>query len=132
MDAYARYQRFDKHAADPIPKAPTGPLRQIINLSRTSTAADVVGFAGTGPRQGDILIIGKAGPGQHITVVDSFDPKSATFVAYSGNGYGVGPDGARRDGVSVGTYRVGQQGGAPDDYIAIRLWRPGFDDVILS
>ena len=121
LDVWARYESFD--AKHPNPKPAAGPHRMIANLDAHSTAVPWL------PLPGDILMIGDGTPaaGDHITIVESYDPASLTFTTLSGNGVGLGPDGKRRQGIVRSTARVGGAG-----YCARRLIRPAPGDIITA
>ncbi len=76
---------------------------------------------------GDILMIGDGSPkfGDHICLVESFDPDRHTFATLEGNGIGIGPDGKRRQGVVRGVRHLGGSG-----YCARRLIRPAPGDLL--
>lgn len=119
LDVWARYRNFDeKH---PNGKPPVGPYRLVANLNTESTGVPF------GPRAGDVLMIGDGNPepGDHICLVESYDPATLTFQTIEGNGVGVGPDGKRRQGVVRAVRRVGGSG-----YCARRLIRPAMGDLI--
>jgi hypothetical protein len=119
LDIWARYQSFNgKH---PNPKPPDGPYRLIANLDAHSTRVPWM------PRAGDILMIGDGVPeyGDHITIVESYDPATMTFMTLSGNGVGLGPDGKHRQGIVRATAHVGGGG-----YCARRLIRPAPGDLL--
>lgn len=56
------------------------------------------------PRAGDILVIGDGDPveGQHICLVVRYAAARRVFVTIEGNGWGLGPDGAKREGIVRG------------------------------
>jgi hypothetical protein len=119
LDRYARYQPVGSEAnARPA----TGPYRLIVNLDESSTPASLT-FT---PRPGDILLIGrKAGYGEHICVVESFDAATSTFKTYEGNGTGAGPNGEIQQGVVRGQRKLGGVTG----WMARRLLRPAPSDL---
>lgn len=104
---------------------PKAPIERptFLALDENSTAADVLGFAGTGPRAGDLLIVGDGKPeyGEHITVVEKFDAAGERFYTVEGNGGGTFPDGTRGQGVVRAIRPLGR---ASVRYIARRLYRP--------
>ncbi len=117
LDCWARYEAFD--AAHPNPRPATDPrLMAVLDAHSTS-----IPFR---PRAGDILIIGDGQPptGDHITIVESYDPATRIFRTVSGNGGGIGPDGKRRQGIVRADFRLGGPG-----YCARRVIRPGFGDL---
>lgn len=118
LDIWARYHDFTIKRPNPRPS--NGPWRLIGNMDAHSTSVPF------GPRPGDILMIGDGSPeyGDHITVVESYDPETRIFRHVSGNGVGVGPDGKRRQGIVRGTSHVGGGG-----YCARRLIRPAPGDL---
>ncbi len=118
IDTWGRYQTFDpKH---PNQKPATGPYRMVVNLTQESSD---VPFP---PMPGDILMIGDGTPpmGDHITIVENYNPVTKVFVTVSGNGVGLGPDGRRRQGIVRSTAHVGGRG-----YCARRLVRPSASDL---
>lgn len=79
---------------------------------------------------GDVLIVGAvgSGPGDHITIVESFDGE--VFHTVEGNGVGLGPDGKRRQGVVRGRRPLGLRvGQGPQTYHARWLVRPAVGDL---
>jgi hypothetical protein len=71
---------------------------------------------------GDIAIVGAM---QHVVIADRWDAARRVLCAYSGNGYGVGPNGgAKRFGIVYAEYAFGGKG-AP-------LWAlgPAFADLL--
>jgi hypothetical protein len=120
LDRYARYMPVGN---DPNPKPASGPYRLIVDLGETSTPASLT-FT---PRPGDLLLIGpKAGYGQHICVVESFDAATCMFSTYEGNGTGKGPNGEIQQGVVRGQRRLG---GVAGQWMARRLIRPAPSDL---
>lgn len=79
------------------------------------------------PREGDILLIGPKGYGQHICLVESFDEKARVFHTIEGNGNGAGPRGERQQGVVKGVRALGAA--HVGDWCARRLIRPSVDDL---
>lgn len=120
LDRYARYQAVGE---DANLKPAAGPYRLIVNLDEKSTPASLT-FT---PRPGDILLIGrKAGYGEHICLVESFDAQAKVFLTYEGNGTGTGPNGERQQGVIRGRRALG---GAAGSWMARRLLRPAPSDL---
>lgn len=119
IDAWGRYDSFD--AQHPNHKPASGPFRMIADLDQTSK--DVPWL----PMPGDILMIGGGTPvmGNHITIVESYEPTTKVFSTISGNGVGLGVDGKRRQGIVKSTTHVGGGG-----YCARRLVRPSSADLI--
>lgn len=119
IDTWAQYETFD--AKHPNAKPATGPYRMIANLDQTSK--DVPWL----PMPGDILMIGDGHPamGEHIAIVEAYDPTSKVFSTISGNGVGLGVDGKRRQGIVKSTTHVGGGG-----YCARRLVRPSPADLV--
>lgn len=81
------------------------------------------------PQAGDILLVGdgKPGYGDHVTLVECYDPVRAAFLTYEGNGIGLGPDDKRRQGIVRGIRPLAATG---DRYRAMRLIRPGASDLV--
>jgi hypothetical protein len=80
------------------------------------------------PRAGDILIVGDGTPrdGDHITIVESYDPAHLVFTTISGNGGGAGPHGDVREGISRRYFAIGS-----GRYRAMLLIRPALGDLVL-
>lgn len=108
------------------PKAPITPPT-FLALDENSKPSDVLRFAGTGPRAGDLLIVGDGKPeyGEHITIVERFEATGGlgTFYTVEGNGGGSFPDGNRGQGVVRALRTLGKRAGG-GSYIARRLLRP--------
>ncbi len=102
----------------------TGEGRGYLRLNERSKATDVVAF---GPRAGDILLVGNAGFGTHVCIVESFDAATGTFKTVEGNATGLLPDGGRAQGVVRQTRPVGSL--LPHGYHARRLIRPALADL---
>lgn len=119
LDTWAHYRTFN--AKHPNPKPPTGPYRLVAELDGGSTSLPFE------PRAGDILMIGDGIPlpGDHICLVESYDPARKAFTTIEGNGSGLGPDGKRRQGVVRATRHLGGSG-----YCARRLIRPAPSDLL--
>jgi hypothetical protein len=120
LDMWPRYKSFDeKH---PNPRPLDGSQRRIlVELTQASTALPIE------PRAGDILAIGDGDPpcGDHICLVESYDPDLRVFRTLEGNGSGVGPDGKHRIGIVRGLRHLGGGG-----YCARRLIRPAPSDLV--
>ncbi len=118
LAAWARYRPWNE-IPNPRPASSDG-LRRISELGGGKSPT----FA---PRAGDILIVGdgKPGEGDHITLVERYDPETRTFSTINGNGGGKGPDGKRREGVVRTDYKIGGPG-----YRALWLYRLGIDDLL--
>jgi hypothetical protein len=110
--AFATYHDFDDEHRNPRPSS--GPYRLACELDGKAPTFE--------PRAGDILIVGNGSPkeGDHITIVESFDAATGTFVTISGNGSGTGPKGNSREGVSRKSFKLKGDAGA---YIAMWLYR---------
>jgi hypothetical protein len=134
LDRYARYKAVDKEPVVPKPNTP-GPHRMIIELDRDSTPDKIRFTDGSVPREGDIMLIGgeRTGYGKHITMIDDFDPTSPWVKTVEGNGTGYGPNGNTQHGVVRAQRRIGRGPGMTDvTYIARRIIRVGFDDLVLG
>lgn len=118
LDQWASYRTFNERNPNPAPA--TGPRRLMARLDPWSTSLPFV------PREGDILLIGDGSPasGDHICVVTGWIPEKRTFLTVEGNGFGLGPDGKRRQGVVTGQRKLGGEG-----YCARRLIRPAPSDI---
>lgn len=131
LDRWARYLPFE-NTVNPKPLGDMQP-RCIVNLDERSTIDAVMTFGGTGPRAGDIVLVGgvNTGYGKHITLVESFDPGSRTFKTLEGNAYGYGPHNDYRQGVVRATRPLGLPQGKPNTtYFARRLIRPAPGDLL--
>lgn len=129
LDAWARYEVY---TGEPNPRPAVGAYRSYVNLDEHSTHPWVAGFGGTGPRAGDILLVGGVGtgPGKHITLVERYDEAKGIFHTIEGNGGGYGPDGVRRQGVVISQRPLGGKGLLPTAYHARRLIRPAPHDIL--
>jgi len=133
LDRWARYMRVDTSIPNPRPSVTQADPRMIINLDETARPNDAKMPDGSLPRAGDIVMVGgvNTGPGKHITIVESFDPKSGVFTTIEGNGFGLLPSGSPAQGVIRATRRVGLSAGAkPSTYFVRRIIRPSLHDVI--
>lgn len=132
LDRWAKYLPFES-TPNPKPIGDATP-RCIVELNEFSTPANVATFGGTGPRAGDILLVGGVNTayGKHITVVESYDPIAKTFATIEGNAWGYGPHNNYRQGVIRGVSRpLGLPAGKPNTtYFARRLIRPAPGDLI--
>ena len=72
---------------------------------------------------GDILLVGRAGYGSHICLVESYDAEGGVFSTVEGNGVGKGPNGERQHGV-VRAKRI-----LAAEYGARRIIRPSAEDL---
>lgn len=119
LDQWANYRDFGK-VPNVKPSDPTQ-WRRVANLDQTSQGLPWA------PQAGDILMIGDGLPaaGDHICIVESYNPVARTFVTYEGNGNGLLPDGTRRQGIVRGVRHLGGTG-----YCARRLIRPGTSDLL--
>jgi len=119
---YARYQSPPNKFASYLKAAPEGTVaRKFAELTGTdNNRVDLVEkFA---PQAGDILIVnGNDRFGQHVTVVDTWDPATRTFETVEGNATGRGPKGQRYQGVIRQTRAIG---------VCKHLYRPGFADLV--
>lgn len=113
LDRYGQHRRA---FAESVPSVPDEMRRKYVALD--GDADDVDHFA---PRAGDILIVNGKGYGQHITIVERWDPEAMTFVTVEGNATGHGPGGVRFQGV------VRQTRALKD---CRRLIRPGLCDLV--
>lgn len=127
-----RLNRYANYKSPPnlfykYPRRPTGTVvtRKGVALGTTGEVAGKLDLIlGFGVREGDILIVnGKDQWGQHITVVEKFDPKAGLFHCVEGNATGFGPHGHRFQGVVRRTRSIAE---------ARHLYRPGFDDLTLQ
>jgi hypothetical protein len=119
LDQWGGYQTFNAKAPNPPPPAGQ-PRRLMARLDASSTSLPFV------PREGDILLIGDGHPeaGDHICLVTGWLPEKRTFLTVEGNGFGLGPDGKRRQGIVTGQRKLGGEG-----YCARRLIRPAMSDI---
>lgn len=111
-----RYGRHKRAFAEAVPVVPLSMRRKYLAID--GDADDVDAFA---PRAGDILIVNGRGYGQHITIVESWDPITCVFRTVEGNATGEGPDGQRHQGVVRQTRPLS---------VCRRLIRPGLCDLI--
>lgn len=120
LDLWGRYETFNTTHPNPKP-ADGSPLRLMACLNQASSSLPFQ------PMPGDILMIGDGTPpmGQHITLVESYDPVAKVFTTISGNGAGTGPDGKHRVGIVRAQAHLGGGG-----YCARRLIRPAASDVV--
>lgn len=116
LSVWAHYRAYDARNKNPRPKV--GPWREVADLDETSTELPFE------PQAGDILVVGNKGVGQHIALVESWDPVKKVFRTIEGNGVGLGPDGKQRQGVVRAERRLGGSG-----YCARRLIRPAPSDL---
>jgi hypothetical protein len=129
LDSWARGLEVLGHKPAPA----TSGQRLCLELDEHSTPDAVASFGGTGPRAGDILLVGDGQPryGDHVTIVEHFDPaRGGVFSTVEGNGGGVLPDGARGQGVVRAARPLGARPGTR--YIARRLIRPTLSDLAVS
>lgn len=75
----------------------TGLGRKYLPFGPETTFDDVSRF---GPRAGDVLIVNGKGYGQHITLVEAWEPELGAFRTVEGNATGRGPDGTVYQGVT--------------------------------
>jgi len=113
LNNYAAYRPlvFPKRTV-PNPRPLVGPWRLRVDLNDVAHAATLADKRHTLPLvlPGDILLVGdKRGYGSHITLVESFDPKTGVFKTVSGNGVGaLGPARVRGQGVVKKNYTLGK------------------------
>jgi hypothetical protein len=128
LDRYARYKPINDTST--VIKPAQGPYRKIMELDEKTTVDKVLTW---GWQMGDLLLVGpcKSAFGKHITLIESFDPKTGYFTTLEGNGSGLGPDGIRRHGVVRARRPVGLSPGMlPTVYHARRLIRVAPGDLI--
>lgn len=103
--------------------------RGYLQLGPASTFTDVATFCGTGPRAGDIGLVGDGTPayGDHVVLVEGVDEETGMLRTVEGNGGGVGPRGNRRQGVVRALRPIGARAG--HTYILRRLIRPASSDM---
>jgi hypothetical protein len=103
--------------------------RGYLQLGPTSSWTDVARFCGTGPRAGDIALVGDGKPdyGDHVTLVERVDLETGMLHTVEGNGGGVGPRGNRRQGIVRAQRPIGARAG--HTYILRRLIRPAISDL---
>jgi hypothetical protein len=79
------------------------------------------------PRAGDIVIVGDRAPkdGDHVTLMVSFDERRRAFQTISGNGYGKGPRGDEREGISLREFDIDS-----GKYEAMLVIRPALRDLV--
>lgn len=131
LRAWASYKQANEVVKNPKPAE--GPWRMIVALNEKS--GDVQFPDGTGPRAGDILLVGgvNTGPGKHVTLVEKFDERKREFLTYEGNARGVGPDGKKRQGVVRARRPLGLPLGAEETtYHARWLIRPAPSDLAVE
>ena len=110
-----RYGQHKRAFAESLPTVPESMRRKYLAID--GDADDVDEFK---PRAGDILIVNGKGYGQHITIVESWNPVTCTFATVEGNATGEGPDGQRHQGVVRNTRPLS---------VCRRLIRPGLCDL---
>lgn len=121
LDAWAHYRPWNEHM-NPTPSGiPTEEWRKVAYYDANSTKLFF------DPLPGDIVLIGDGdpAPGDHCTVLESYDAATGTFHHISGNGIGLGPDGHRRMGIVRGTSKLGGHG-----FCVRRIIRPSIHDII--
>jgi hypothetical protein len=119
---YARYQSPPNKFVSYMKKAPEGTVERKFAELLGNDAAKIALVEKFEPQMGDILIVnGTDRFGQHITVVDSWDPVAKTFDTVEGNATGRGPKGQRFQGVIRQTRPIA---------VCKHLYRPGFADIM--
>lgn len=110
-----RYGQHKRAFAESLPNVPESMRRRYLAID--GDADDVDHF---GPRAGDILVVNGTGYGQHITIVESWNPIECVFRTVEGNATGEGPDGTRHQGVVRNVRPLS---------VCRRLIRPGLCDL---
>lgn len=114
-----RLNKYGQHKRAFIESVPTvAPEHRRKWLAIDGDADDIDDF---GPRAGDILIVNGKGYGQHITIVERWDPDLMHFLTVEGNATGKGPKGERYQGVVRQVRPLA---------VCRRLIRPGLCDLI--
>jgi hypothetical protein len=121
--SWAHYRDWNDHKNQP---PPVGASRRLaMKLSRDSKVADLL-FE---PRAGDIAVVGSDPnhpEGRHITVVTGFDRERSFVTTVEGNGGGYGPDEKWREGIVVGTRKIGADTGD----VVLWIYRPAESDLL--
>lgn len=111
-----RYGQHKRAFAESLPTVPESMRRRYLAIDGDADAIDHFG-----PRAGDILVVNGTGYGQHITIVESWDPVTCVFRTVEGNATGEGPAGTRHQGVVRQVRPLS---------VCRRLIRPGLCDLI--
>lgn len=91
-----RGARYESAVGEKPTAPPTDPTERRKHLNVDADRAGVVPF---GPRAGDIVLVAGKDHGDHIALVESFDPDRGVFRTIEGNGFGQSPTGKRIEGV---------------------------------
>lgn len=141
LNAWAQYKPFfgsahERELIERFPKPVDPAERRRFLVLDEHTAPDVV--TEWAPRAGDILLCGGVpgsyrgalAMGNHVTIVEGWDPVAGVFTTVEGNATGRGPDGTTYQGVIRQTRPVGLKPGSDRRrYHARRLIRPGVNDI---
>lgn len=122
LQSWVNYRDWNEHK-NPLPAA--GVQRRLVaKLGREATVASLP-FT---PREGDIAIIGDdAGrpEGRHITLVTGIDHALGHVLTVEGNGWGRPPVGADREGIVMGSRKIGGSGDR-----VMWIYRPAPSDLL--
>ena len=121
VSCWARYRKFKPTSKPNLPPTDANDRRLLVKLERGKPVKAEI-------RRGDMLIVGDGDPdeGDHASIVMGWDPVDRKFDTISGNGWGVGPHGDQREGISRRYYRVDVMSG----YRAMWIIRPSFGDLL--
>lgn len=128
LDRFARYQPINDKT--PNPRPPTGPYRMMTELDGKSRPEQVLFVDGSSPRAGDVLLIGNKNYGQHITLIESWDPATGAFKTIEGNAFGLGPNGQKQQGVVRAVRHVASAAPPGESYVARRIIRFAPSDFV--
>lgn len=112
LDRYGQHRRA---FLESVPAVTADQRRQYLSFDGDALSIDEFG-----PRAGDILVVNGKGYGQHITIVERWDPIRCEFETVEGNATGRGPQGERYQGVVRQTRPLA---------VCRRLIRPGLCDL---
>lgn len=110
-----RYGRHKRAFAEAVPVVDPPHRRRHLAIDGDAHEVDE-----WGPRAGDVLIVHGRSYGQHITIVERWDPVACVFETVEGNATGRGPKGERFQGVVRQTRPLS---------VCRRLIRPGLCDL---
>lgn len=135
LATYARYGQLfgtenEARIRAQYPRPKEGARLSVV-LDERSTP-DTLRQLGVEPQPGDVLLVGHPGSrmGTHVTLVESYDPRTASFRTVEGNARGRWPDGKARPSTQGVVKQTRSLGSAADGgYHARRLIRPSLLDL---